>query len=154
MACTRGLDLPALASACEQLARRVDALGSGDEELAAQRLALDLEAAEARLAGAPDALTAEAHEQEISAIRGRLEATRGAGATRARLLARQRALLHQLATLRTSAAQALASEAPGDLDALAEQAAALRDSIAADLEVEESLARQRRAQAAGRAGRL
>lgn len=143
----RAADLDALAAAAVALDRDHAALLS----LASQPLLGGLEAELAELkasvASAPDARSAEDFQRAADAVGERLEATRAAGVAATRLDARRRALLHQIEGLRLGALHARVDEA-GAPD-LSGQLQAMRAGAEARGEVEETLARARRAARAG-----
>lgn len=146
------LDLHGLREAVAELHRRTEALAAVGDEAELHRLDLALDSARERARLAPDEASVEAHELEIEALQDRMAGMQAAISTRERLQARQRTLLHQLQSLRTAAAHALATEAPADFDDLKAQAERLHEEVRASREVEEALARGRRL-AAGRASR-
>ncbi len=141
------LDLDGLRTAVRALDRRTEALIRLGDESQKATLQMELERAEAAARLATDEVTTEAHEQEAAAIRARIVSLDGALATKERLQARQRTLLHQLAGLKTAAAHALATEAPSDFDDLGAQSRQLQSEVHAVVEVEEEMARSRRAAA-------
>lgn len=144
------LDLHALREAIAELHRRTEALGTIGDAAELYRLQLALEGCNDKAKHAPDEASAEAHELEAEALQDRISGLQAALSTRERLQARQRTLLHQLQSLRTAAAHALATEAPDDFDDLKVQAERLHEEVRASREIEEELARGRRL-AAGRA---
>jgi len=136
-------DAGGIRAAAASLHTRRVALEAAADRDTLDRLSADRAELAARHEGAPDVRTAEAYATELAALDDRLAAAQAALATADRLAARERALLHQVAALRASTLQAGAGEPSGP--DLAEQAATLRDEVRAADEVDEALARARRA---------
>jgi hypothetical protein len=144
-------DVAAIRRAATDLHDRRSALTRLCDPVEMQRLQGDLVQARARAASAPDARTSEAFESEARAIQERLDSMSDAASAAARLEARERALLHQVEALRLAAARVRADqEGPGP--GVAEQAARLTHELRAASEVEEHLARARRARERNRSG--
>lgn len=138
------VDRGALREGAQALQTALDGLAEAAEPEAGSRLQLDLADAEERVHAAPDEATAEIFQDEAQAILARLDAWQDAATAVSRIQARQRTLLHQLHALRLDLAR---DEAPAaGLDPVQAQVAQLRQEAIAAAEVDQDLARARRAQ--------
>jgi hypothetical protein len=138
------VDRGALREGAQALQTTLDGLAEAAEPEAGSRLQLDLADAEERVHAAPDEATAEIFQDEAQAIVARLDAWQDAATAVSRIQARQRTLLHQLHALRLDLAR---DEAPAaGLDPVQAQVAQLRQEAIAAAEIDQDLARARRAQ--------
>lgn len=150
-------DLDGLTHAAERLESRHQSLLALHANEDRATLETELVDAQARQEAAPDALAAEVFGDEAAAIAERLAAVDAAIAVAEQLAARKRTLLHQLAGLRLAAGQTAAThdgpEPARVAEGLVEKTHTLRDALSASAEVDEALARARKAAAARRAQR-
>lgn len=137
-------DVDGIRAAAETLHRRRQALEALADPDLLSRLGEERGAAATRRDRAPDDRTAEAYEEELRALDGRIDSIRAAVAQADRLAAKERALLHQVEGMRIAALQAAVSDEPRGPE-IAAQADRLREEVRASGEVEEALARARRA---------
>lgn len=148
-------DLAGLTRAAERLESRHRSLLALHANEDRTTLETELVDAQARQEAAPDALAAEVFGDEAAAIADRLAAVDAAIAVAEQLAARKRTLLHQLAGLRLAAGQTAAThdgpEPARVAEALVEKTHTLRDALSASAEVDDALARARKAAAARRA---
>ncbi len=138
------VDVAALREGAQALKQALDALADAGDAGAGARLQQDLAEAEERVHGAPDEATAEIFHGEAQAIVARLEAWQDAATAVSRLQARQRTLLHQLHALRLDLTRG-GLQTPSGADPVQAQVAKLRHEAIAAAEVDQDLARARRA---------
>lgn len=146
------IDLPAIRAAAENLHRRRVALTAVGGEAAVASLAAEQEAAKARVAAAAgDPRSAAVLQEELDAITARLAATREATAAEMRLLARERALLHQLESLRVSLLRASVEDPSVDQAraSLADAVTRVSADLAAESEIDDHVARATKRTLAG-----
>ncbi len=139
------VDVAALREGAEALERALASLQEAADPEEGARLQQALADAEERVHTAPDEASAEVFHAEAQAIVARLEAFGDAATAVSRLQARQRTLLHQLETLRLDLARGDTPASPA-ADPVRTQVARLRQEALAAAEVDDSLARARKAQ--------